>query len=189
MKLIKGFDLSDINAKINLSIAEKIELSQALLKAYQTQINNLNMVHRDIKPPNIKVEYVEGKSIVNFIDYDNYTLEGTMPQQNINSPGFTPPEGLGGTASYAQDIYSLGKVLNQLWTRELRNNHLSSETGIVINAIDNMIQEMTMKEPGQRVTIENLNKKMNDIHFDNPIDNTEEQIRKLNNARRYENSQ
>lgn len=169
MRFIKGHDLLHytVSPYLNFSVDEKKELTIALLNAFKRQISDKNIVHRDIKADNIRVHFSNGKFNIYFIDFDNYRELGSIAYRNDIpfSLDYTPPEvaiyrldecgqqkvdyiGHEKPVSQAQDIFSMGKVLNRLWRSELRAANQDIED------IRVLIENMTHPDPNKRPNID-----------------------------------
>ncbi|KTD09220.1 putative protein kinase [Legionella gratiana] len=207
MRLIKGFGLHKLSNNfysyqpaerynLNMSLNEKKALTLALLEAYKKQIYDENRVHRDIKPENIMLNISDGKFLPTFIDLDDAAVIGDICDVLPYSEGFTPREivykesmlihqpGSGQPAKTSQDIYSLGKVLAQLWKEELDNpkNDEHSNNTNALGSIQNLIQKMTEDNPQERIDLDDALKLIDQVVFDLPVDNEKEIRRIFDNA-------
>jgi serine/threonine protein kinase len=103
----------DKNKERPLSTEERFKITLNLLRNLQ-RIHSLDIVHRDIKPPNILVDLETCNTYI--IDFG---LAAAVNEEIV--PGGTPQyvacelANGGMTARYANDIYSMGVVLGELW--------------------------------------------------------------------------
>src|SRR3990167_3478745 len=84
-----------------------------LIEAYYDQIYLTGLVHRDIQPENVLIDFSQDETIVNFIDVDNAMLVGDMDTTS-GTAGYAPPELFTVNTrrvSVKRDIYSLGVLL------------------------------------------------------------------------------
>lgn len=116
MEFIEGADLgSRLAAGEHFTVKQVAEWADALLDALR-HIHNASIIHRDIKPQNLKVT-AEGQIIL--LDFGlAASVTGDLNTQT-NLHGFTPryasPEQLNGrTVDMRSDIYSLGATLYTL---------------------------------------------------------------------------
>ncbi len=98
---------SEISSRGKLPREEGLVISLSLASALR-HIHRHGLIHRDIKPSNII--FVNGTP--KFADVGLVTEAGEAVSF-IGSPGYMPPEGPGGPQG---DIYSLGKVLFEMFT-------------------------------------------------------------------------
>lgn len=119
MAKIAGRELFDIIAEDEngtriLSTDERIELTNALLKALKEQVSDSGLIHRDIKPENIIVD-LNIPIVANIIDYDEST---DTPDGNVvATPGYYAPEITSApmTTSAKSDVYSMARVIALIW--------------------------------------------------------------------------
>ncbi|MBS0286894.1 MAG: protein kinase [Proteobacteria bacterium] len=117
MQLVPGEDLQKIDSR-------ELTLQQRLQIAYQCcvvlkHIHAGKFVHGDIKPANIKVQFVGDSIIVKFIDFGfSFKLKDGQIQMDIpasfGSDSYIAPEvSKGYNIGYASDVYSLGVVFSK----------------------------------------------------------------------------
>ncbi|STX29222.1 serine/threonine-protein kinase [Legionella beliardensis] len=119
MKHLPGQELQsilqdDLTKKRVLTVAERMELTHALLKALQAQVIDKGIIHRDIKPGNILVD-LGPPLLVNIIDYG---VSISTPDGNgAGTPIYSAPEIFTNpiNTSPKSDVYSMGRVLALLW--------------------------------------------------------------------------
>jgi len=135
MELLEGMDLQTmVNDHGPLPAARVVHL---LLQACHSldEAHGAGLVHRDIKPANLYVGRVgTERDFLKVLDFGLVKLEGTLEAPTddedaaaltadgalIGTPGYIAPElGLGGRASPAADLYSLGCVAYFLLTGRL----------------------------------------------------------------------
>lgn len=113
--LIEDLDTSRKSIKADL----RIEMTIEILRAYQQQILNKGLIHRDIKLENLKGQ-IDKKNLqilsMRFLDFAFSKKIENVDRRNCGSPHYVAPE-VFDSRSYNQfaDIYSLGKLLGWLW--------------------------------------------------------------------------
>ncbi len=132
MNRFKGEELynlleRDQTKKSILSLRERILLSLELLRALETQVSKLRIIHGDIKPENIMIESIENPGndntfAINIVDYcfakklppEIQEIADIVPS---GSPCYIAPEILmpKPKTSPASDLYSLYRVLQCVW--------------------------------------------------------------------------
>jgi serine/threonine-protein kinase len=119
-----------------------------------------NIIHRDIKPPNILLSRDESRVVLadfgiarilsNVSEYTNTSVV-------IGSPLYMAPEQQGGTIGKRTDIYSLGLTVYELLTGFLPREHIykplvppSRLRGDIPPVIDPIFMRATAKDPDER---------------------------------------
>jgi serine/threonine protein kinase len=133
----RGQDLRNLltldsrNGNQHLSIAQRLQLTVNIIRAYIEQIDDNKIIHRDIKPENIMID--SATFAVHFIDFgfalnrddsdDDRSIAGT--------PVYMAPEVVLESAySRASDLYALGLVIAEVWqSKSLSKNVLDSAYG------------------------------------------------------------
>ena len=125
MDLIEGKDLREIwnrcvrtRTRIPLDVALHIGREIARALAYVHSYGDLNLVHRDVAPPNILVSYFGEVKLTDF------GLARSVLKQEHTAPGvvfgrasyLAPEQARGEVADARTDVYSLGIVLWELLT-------------------------------------------------------------------------
>ncbi|MES2998300.1 MAG: protein kinase [Pseudomonadota bacterium] len=120
MQKLPGQDLSEVLKSLNSSIDQSIEIFFALLRALKEQVHDKGLVHRDIKPENIMVELKPNLAppTVNMIDYGcSIRIGGKSDVRFYGNSRYSSPEALRfETHTQASDIFSLGKIIYQLFS-------------------------------------------------------------------------
>lgn len=99
------------------SEAEIKEIARQLLKGL-VYLHSKGLVHRDIKPDNVAIAHPKpGIKQVSWLNLG--TVQYVQAQRNdalVGTYGYMPPEQVGGQATFASDLYSLGATLIYLAT-------------------------------------------------------------------------
>ncbi|MEN8154120.1 MAG: serine/threonine-protein kinase [Acidobacteriota bacterium] len=173
MKYIKGEPLLEV-IKRRGKLTEQIAINIILQIAYTLEYcHNSGIYHRDLSPDNIIIEEDTSKLIL--IDFgiakNEFTSYKTLDGSISGKPVYMSPEQCTGEEiTSATDIYTLGILFylllegNPPFTGsnpiEIINKHINSnipEFSIDINKnIKNLIKKMTKKEPGKRVSLNDI---------------------------------
>ena len=110
--------IQDLNLEKPLSVQDRIDLTYCLLLALKSQVVDLGLVHNDIKPENIMLDFGPPMQ-VNIIDYGMAIQSGKGAFAAGGTLNYAAPEKIVGdsrlTASPKMDVYSLGRSLALLW--------------------------------------------------------------------------
>jgi serine/threonine protein kinase len=119
MKKLKGKELftiiiEDLNEISPLTLEQRIELTQLLLKALKEQVTDKGIIHRDVKSENILVDLQSG--LVSFFDFGLSVKADAPDGKYCGTPAYAPPElFFKGKQTVKIDVFSLGRVLALLW--------------------------------------------------------------------------
>ena len=113
MEYVDGEDLAASLRRIGRPPEERaIEIARQLCAALAAA-HDRGVVHRDLKPANIMLD---GAGKVRVMDFGIATVGGEDPAR-VGTPAYMAPEQLAGQPATARsDIYSLGRVLYELFT-------------------------------------------------------------------------
>lgn len=181
---------SGLRLSLDLSSEEKLNLTHSLIKNLAHQINQRGTVHQDIKPDNIRFSYYNNQFKTYFIDTDNACKIGQkVGLNNPYSSGFSPPETRvqDYVAHPARDVYAMGEVLKELWQDELKNLS-NKETSEDFKKLEDLIKSMTNNSPDQRPTIDEVEKRLQQIQFHEPHNEQKELEAKFLNAIKLNNN-
>ena len=124
MKLLAGETLSSrLKTPEAISREEAIAISRQLVGGLAA-IHAAGIIHRDIKPNNVMLDYSGPEVCVSIMDFGLarlHTAETTIAAGSLiaGTPGYMPPEILLGQGpSQAADFFALGVLLHQVLTRE-----------------------------------------------------------------------
>ncbi len=134
-------------------------------------VKEKNIVHRDIKPGNIMIDYEDVVKVVDFgvAKINDASSQGTKPEEAImGSPLYISPESLSGQSlDHRSDIYSLGASFYHAFTgyppfegdsvQDILDQHLNrpltplkEKNSEVSNALGKVIEKMMAKDPKDR---------------------------------------
>lgn len=125
LEFVDGNPVTENAREANLSLHQRIELLQQVLRALQHAHRHL-IVHRDIKPSNILVSADGHVSLLDFgiaklLDPEALPGASTLTRTGMSmlTPGYSSPEQQAGDAvTTASDIYQVGAVLYELLTEK-----------------------------------------------------------------------
>ncbi|NUN12255.1 MAG: serine/threonine protein kinase [Myxococcales bacterium] len=123
-----------------------MEIAQALVS-----VHGNNIVHRDIKPSNIFMDDMIRPKIGDFgVAHTTFDPHLTGTFGFIGTEGYMAPElTVGGSVSTKADIYSLGVVIDELLTGEIRPH----KAGVgITNDLGTVIRWMVNRDPDRRPT-------------------------------------
>ncbi len=121
MEFVEGASLAellraDVNGKRGLSPEEGAYVGIEVCRALDYAHRRMNVVHRDVTPRNVMVDY-EGQ--VKVIDFGISSPVATAPtgQGVFGSPGHMPPEQIAGSElTPAADVFAVAVLLMELWS-------------------------------------------------------------------------
>ena len=121
MDFVEGQDLTEVllqrQAPLpeNQAVSWMLQVCQAVAHLHNQRPNPI--IHRDIKPPNIKITPAGQAVLVDFGIAKIYVpKKGTARIAKAVSPGFSPPEQYAGGTDARSDVYALGATLYALVT-------------------------------------------------------------------------
>lgn len=121
MPFVKSITLSAILKRTDINATRKIDIAIQICKALAYAHRN-GVIHRDIKPGNILVDYDGHVRLVDFGIAGYFSSHKNAPSNNtdqrvIGTDDYMAPEQIDGLskATHLSDIYSLGVVLHQLF--------------------------------------------------------------------------
>ncbi|MBI9048594.1 MAG: serine/threonine-protein kinase [Anaerolineaceae bacterium] len=150
MDYIEGEDLRERIERLGLiPQSEAIVIGAVICDALSyLSCRDNPIIHRDIKPGNIKITYTGEISLVDFglakiMDGGQITSTGARAM----TPGYSPPEQYGtGRTDVRSDIYSLGATIYAAVTGSIPEDALSRVTGKVqLTPIHEIIPEINKK--------------------------------------------
>jgi serine/threonine-protein kinase len=117
MEFVEGEDLETmLHTRAPMSIVQKIDVLEDVLSGLG-YAHKRGIVHRDIKPPNIRIDEEGRARIMDFgiahLQSSRMTRTGLM----VGTPAYMAPEQVtGGAVSPQSDIFSVGAVMYELFT-------------------------------------------------------------------------
>ncbi|MEO0484270.1 MAG: serine/threonine-protein kinase [Planctomycetota bacterium] len=162
MELVRGDPISAFCDLNKLSLADRVQLMVKVCEAVQ-HAHAKGVIHRDLKPGNILVQYQDGVPTPKVIDFgvakaiDQRLTEKTIfteRGQLIGTPEYMSPEQaeMSGTdIDTRSDIYSLGVVLYELLTGTLPFDSTSLRSAGYAE-IQRIIREIEPPKPSTRLS-------------------------------------
>lgn len=116
-----------------LTVEKRLEITFAILNAMTEQVIANDLIHRDLKPGNMIIDFsksVDSLSKVTIIDYGNAIRGERKESRRVGTTAYRPPELYLGTPSYTQksDAYAVGRILSYLWGDDYKNYYLDHKT-------------------------------------------------------------
>jgi len=137
MELIEGEDLATLVARQGpLSEAQAIEWMSQILDAVEyLHSQNPPIIHRDIKPQNIRIT-PQGKAVlVDFGIAKEYKPgKATVTGARAETPGFAPPEQYSGGTNERSDVYALGATLYFVLTGVVPPDAAQRAAGVILKS-------------------------------------------------------
>ncbi|MEM6992981.1 MAG: serine/threonine-protein kinase, partial [Myxococcota bacterium] len=125
MELVQGVPLDQVlETRHRMSSARATRLAADVARGLAAA-HARGIVHRDIKPGNIMIAEVGGRSVARIMDFGIAQLRGVGPRLTmtggaVGTPGYLAPEQLaGGEVTAAADIFSLGVTLYEMLSGSL----------------------------------------------------------------------
>jgi len=127
MELVAGEPITDYCDRHHLPPTQRLDLFISVCQAIQ-HAHQKGIIHRDVKPSNVLVSMIDGKSVLKVIDFgiakaiDQNQIERTMFTQTgaiVGTPEYMSPEQAGAgrlDVDTRTDIYALGVLLYELLT-------------------------------------------------------------------------
>lgn len=142
------------------------------------QLEEIGVIHRDIKPGNIMISE---SGAIKVMDYGLHRFDDDPPDRSdkmVGTPQYMPPEFISGAeGDFSSDIYSLGLTLYFViegkapfigkTVAEVLNKHrkepMPSLGGRLRESpLDDLIQSMSRKKPSKRPVIRDIQKRLRD---------------------------
>lgn len=138
MDFIEGQDLQAVLARQRPNVSEVLRWADDVCDALtflHTRVPPI--IHRDIKPGNLKLQPDGRVVLVDFGIAKAFTQDQTATGARGMTPGFSPPEQFGGTGTdHRSDLYALAATIYYLLTRKQP-----------ANSIDRMLKQDVLKRP------------------------------------------
>lgn len=156
----------DINFLEKLKIA--IRLSEAIKYIHDRQV-----IHRDIKPENILLDDQYNVVLTDFGIAHFAELKITKPKDWLGNKMYSAPEqlikGNSLNVTAACDIYALGAIINELFTKEKPSGSkflTISDVEPILSSLDNVVYRCMLQNPLERPLIDEILLELNLIAGD-----------------------
>lgn len=128
MEFLEGENLEERLKRIGpFSIADAMSVGRQLLFGLSVAHEN-NIVHRDIRPPNIFMAHIRGEAVLKILDFGISRRFGSDEESTLTTPGalighmaYLAPEQLyeDGEIDHRTDLYAVGVLLYRLLTGQM----------------------------------------------------------------------
>lgn len=127
---VKRLDLSEEVPELNL--INRIEITFAILKAIKEQVTDKHLIHRDIKPGNIIIDFSKSPPIAKVIDFGFVLRASEQDYRRCGTRAYRAPESFNTQALYTAkaDVWSTGRILSYLWGDKYTNYYISRDKGL-----------------------------------------------------------
>lgn len=157
MEKYKG-DLRNFITK-QVDVDTKFKIIRQLIKAIK-QIHSLGIIHRDLKPENILLDnenniFLSDFGIAHFPDVNITKTDDFLANKNYMAPE-TYVIGMAKSGTKALDIFSLGKIINEIFTKKNPGGSHFLTIGEVYPELSNLdlfVEQMMRQNPNDRPTI------------------------------------
>ncbi|KTD38483.1 serine/threonine-protein kinase [Legionella moravica] len=111
----------------SLSVQKRLELTLAILNAIKSQVIERKLVHRDIKPGNIMIDFSQDPPRAILIDYGFAMVQEHQDFRRLGTRAYRSPESFESRPVYTpkSDIYSAGRVLSYVWGDPYQNYYIN----------------------------------------------------------------
>lgn len=169
MKYYSSKSLQDYIQENNLLKDEKLLITNKLCECLK-DIHSRNIVHCDIKPPNII--YNDKKKELLIIDFGasakvNKNEKYVTTEENMGTEGYMSDELSLGEAYYKSDIYSFGVTILELWQKDIWDIKKDYRSDILFslrklkennNYLFNILKKCLIKDVNKRIGLKTLSK-------------------------------
>lgn len=112
-----------------LTVAKRIDLTLAILRAIKTQVSDVNLIHRDLKPWNLIIDLKQSPPEVIVVDYGLVLEQGKQDFRKVGTKAYRATESFSGSPIYTlkSDVYSTGRILSYLWGDNYQNYYIKRD--------------------------------------------------------------
>jgi len=148
MRKLPGKSLYDIleddQKNHNLTLKQRIELTKALLSCLKRQVSDKKIIHRDIKPDNILVEF-DPSLVINIIDFGLSTKSSQNHNEIFGTTGYIAPEVLQGSPNVNKkaDLYSMARIIALIWN--VNDDSYNCDLNQYVNTVTTMHEDQLLE--------------------------------------------
>ncbi|HHL3491523.1 TPA: Dot/Icm T4SS effector kinase LegK1 [Legionella pneumophila] len=154
---VKRLDLSEEIPELNL--IHRIEITFAILKAIKEQVTDKHLIHRDIKPGNIIIDFSKSPPIAKVIDFGFVLRASEQDYRRCGTRAYRAPESFNPQALYTAkaDVWSTGRILSYLWGDKYTNYYISRDKDLDY-VLEKSRNELLFSEPELELYLTNEDK-------------------------------